>query len=159
MNIKIIGVGKIKETYFREGIQEYAKRITKYAHLEIVEVPDVPIPDNPSLKQIDAIQIAESKNILKQIHPSDFVISLEPYGKQLSSEELATHIKNITVQGFSTIDFIIGGTTGLAKEVLEKSHELLSFSKLTFPHPLIRLFLTEQLFRCFKIIHNERYHW
>ena len=159
MNIKIIGIGKIKEAYLSAGIQEYSKRISKYANIEIVELPDEPLPENPSEKQIQNIQEKEAEKILKHIKSTDFVCSLDLTGKQLTSEEFAEKIQDITLKGFSTITFLIGGTTGLSRKLVTNSNFILSFSKLTFPHQLIRFFLTEQLFRCFKIINNERYHW
>ena len=159
MNIKIICIGKLKESYLISGIQEYSKRISKYANLEIIELQDEPIPDSPSEKQILAIKQKESEKILKYVKPNDFIFTLDLTGKQLSSEEFAEKIQDITLKGFSTITFIIGGTAGLDKKLVTNSHFVLSFSKLTFPHQLIRFFLTEQLFRCFKIINHERYHW
>lgn len=159
MNIKIIGIGKIKEAYLSAGIQEYSKRISKYANIEIIELPDEPLPENPSEKQIQNIQEKEAEKILKHIKSTDFVCALDLTGKQLTSEEFAEKIQDITLKGFSTIIFLIGGTTGLSRKLVTNSNFVLSFSKLTFPHQLIRFFLTEQLFRCFKIINNERYHW
>ncbi len=152
-------MGKIKEPYLIDGIQEYAKRISKYANLEIIELADESIPASPSEKEIEAIKQKEAEKISKQIKPSDFVCCLDLTGKQLSSEEFANKIQNITLSGFSTIDFIIGGTLGLDKNFISHSHFILSFSKLTFPHQLIRFFLTEQIFRCFKILNHEKYHW
>lgn len=159
MNIKIICLGKIKESYLTEGINEYTKRISKYSNIEIIELPDEPLPTSPSEKEILYIKQKEAEKISKYIKPTDFVCTLDLTGKQISSEELAEKIQNITLNGFSTIDFIIGGTVGLDKSLVNNSNFVLSFSKLTFPHQLIRLFLTEQLFRSFKIINNEKYHW
>lgn len=159
MNIKIICLGKVKETSLSNLIDEYKKRISKYANIEIIELQDEPLPNNPSKKDILNIKKVEATRIKSKIHPSDFVMCLDQYGKQLTSEELSDKIQDITVKGFSTIDFIIGGTTGLEKELVANSNLVLSFSKLTFPHQLIRLFLSEQIFRAFKIMNNERYHW
>lgn len=159
ITLKLITIGKIKEPYLIEGIQEYCKRISKYASITIIELPDEPIPEHPSAKQIEAIQQKEAEKIQKQIKSSDFVCTLDLTGKQLSSEELADTIQQITVNGSSTIAFVIGGTTGLSREFVANSPMVLSFSKLTFPHTLIRLFLLEQLFRCFKILYHEKYHW
>ncbi len=158
MNIKIICLGKIKEKYLQDGINEYTKRISKYANIEIVELSDEAIPENPSEKEIEIIKNKEAEKIKEHISPRDFVCSLDLTGKQLTSEELASKISDITTSGYSTIDFIIGGTLGIAKEVVSSSNFILSFSKLTFPHQLIRLFLTEQVFRSFKILNNEKYH-
>ncbi len=159
MNIKIFCVGKVKETYIQDAIKEYTKRISKYAEISICEVADEMIPANPSEKDLKNIKKLEADKILKQIKTSDFVIALDLRGKELSSEEFAEKLQSITVNGFSTICFLIGGTVGLDKSLLDRSNFQLSFSKLTFPHQLIRLFLTEQIFRCFKIINNEKYHW
>ena len=159
MNIKIICLGKLKERYLIEGINEYTKRISKYANIEIIELPDEPIPLSPSEKEIQFIKQKEAEKISKYIKPTDFVCCLDLTGNQISSEQFAEKIQDITLKGFSTINFIIGGTVGLEKGLVTNSNFVLSFSKLTFPHQLIRLFLTEQIFRAFKIIHNEKYHW
>lgn len=159
MNIKIICVGKVKETFIQEAIKEYVKRISKYAEISICEVPDETVPVNPSRKEIENIKNAEAEKILKQIKATDFVIALDLKGKEISSEEFASKIENITVNGYSTICFLIGGTLGFGKSIIDRSGFNICFSKLTFPHQLIRLFLVEQIFRSFKIINNERYHW
>lgn len=159
MNIKIICLGKIKEHSLSDLIDEYKKRIGKYANIEIIELADEPIPNNPSEKDILNIKKSEAMKIKSKIHSSDFVICLDQYGKSFTSEEFANKIQDITLKGFSTIDFIIGGTTGIDKELISNCNLSISFSKLTFPHQLIRLFLTEQIFRAFKILNNEKYHW
>lgn len=159
MNIKIICLGKIKEHSLLDLIDEYKKRIGKYANIEIVELTDEPIPSNASEKDILNIKKIEATKIKTKIHSSDFVICLDQYGKSFTSEEFANKIQDITLKGFSTIDFIIGGTTGIDKELIGNCNLSISFSKLTFPHQLIRLFLTEQIFRAFKILNNEKYHW
>lgn len=158
MNIKILCVGKVKEASILSAIQEYIKRISKYANCSIIEVSDEPIPANVSEKEIVSIKIIEADRIRKYIKPSDYVICLDLTGKQLSSEEFATKIQKITLDGYSSIVFIIGGSLGISKDLLIQSNHVLSFSRLTFPHQLIRLFLSEQIFRCFKIINNEKYH-
>ncbi len=158
MKINIICIGKIKEKYLQDGINEYSKRISKYADLKIIELPDEPIPNNPSEKEIKQIKKIEAEKITSQIAPHDFVCILDLKGKQFSSEEFAQEICSITVSGFSTIDFIIGGSLGL-DETFIKSHKVkISFSNLTFPHQLFRLMLLEQIYRAFKIINNETYH-
>lgn len=158
MNIKIICVGKLKEKYLIDGINEYTKRISKYSNIEIIELPDEPIPDNPSPKETDSIKKKEANKIRKYIDSHDYVCSLDLSGKQLTSEELSEKISEITVQGYSTIDFIIGGSLGIEKDLVTNSNLILSFSKLTFPHQLFRLILCEQIYRSFKIINNESYH-
>ena len=146
MNIKIICLGKLKEKYLLDGVNEYLKRISKYANINIVELQDETIPENASPKEIERIQTIEAEKIKKQIKQQDYVISLDLTGKHLSSEEFAEKIQDISLKGFGTIDFIIGGTTGISRELVTNSNFIFSFSKLTFPHQLIRLFLTEQIF-------------
>lgn len=159
MNIKILCVGKIKEASIASAIQEYTKRISKYAVITITEVMDEPIPSNPSEKDIENIKKTEGDKMQKFIKPSDFVIALDLRGTELSSEEFADKIQDITLKGFSNICFLIGGSVGLEDNLVSMSNFVFSFSKLTFPHQLIRLFLTEQLFRSFKILNHEKYHW
>lgn len=159
MNINIICLGKLKEKYLLDGVNEYLKRISKYSNIKIIELPDEAIPENASSKEIENIQKIEAEKIKKNIKSQDYNITLDLTGKQLSSEEFASKIEDITIKGFSTINFIIGGTTGLSRELVTNSNFVFSFSKLTFPHQLIRLFLTEQIFRAFKILNNEKYHW
>lgn len=159
MNIKIICLGKVKEQSLTSLISEYKKRISKYANIEIIELQDEAIPTNASEKEILNIKKAEASKIKSKINQSDYVICLDQYGKQYTSEEFSQKFQDITLNGFSTISFIIGGTTGLDKELVTNSNMTISFSKLTFPHQLIRLFLTEQIFRAFKIQNNEKYHW
>lgn len=159
MNINIICIGKLKEKYLLDGVNEYLKRISKYCNTKIIELADEIIPENASQKEIDSIQKIEMTKIQKYFKPQDFTIALDLTGTMLSSEEFADKIQDITLHGYSTINFVIGGTTGLARELVTNSNFVFSFSKLTFPHQLIRLFLSEQIFRAFKIINHERYHW
>lgn len=156
IHINIVCVGRIKENYLKDAILEYSKRLFKYCKLNIIEIADEPIPNNLSEKISDNIKNIEGNKILNCLNNS-YVISLDLKGKQYSSEEFSEKIENISFNN-STISFVIGGSLGLAKEVLEKSNELICFSKMTFPHQLIRVFLLEQLFRAFKIQNNETYH-
>lgn len=149
--IKIICVGKIKEKYLINAINEYKKRLSKYTKLDIIEVSDI---DNPSK---DIILKKEKKLIEKYIDSKDFVITLEIEGNMLNSVELAKKINN-TFNTHSTITFIIGGSYGLHEAIKERSNYKLSFSKLTFPHQLFRVNLLEQIYRSFKINNNEAYH-
>ena len=149
--IKIICIGKIKETYLKEAILEYQKRIQKYDKIQIVELPDSKI-DIPSI----ALQ-EEKEQILKQITNKDYLITLEIEGKQLSSTEFSSKLEKI-YQTHSTITFIIGGSHGIHEEIKEKSSFSLSFSLMTFPHQLFRVLLLEQIYRAYKIIKNESYH-
>ena len=158
MKITVITVGKIKEKYLKDAIAEYSKRLSKYCKLEIIEVADEKTPDNASEVVEDSIRSKEAERILKYVKDDAYIITLEIGGKQLSSEELADKIDKIGVQGTSHIIFIIGGSIGLGKEVLNKSNYALSFSKMTFPHQLMRVILLEQVYRSYRIISNEPYH-
>jgi len=158
IHINIICVGRIKETYLKDAIDEYRKRLSKYCILNIIELLDEKIPSNPSEKEIENIKIKEGKNIISQIKKDTYTISLDLKGKQYTSEEFSNKIENISLNFNSTINFIIGGSLGLSQEVINNSNELISFSKMTFPHQLFRVFLLEQIYRAFKIINNENYH-
>ena len=158
MKITVITVGKIKEKYLKDAISEYSKRLSKYCKLEIIEVADEKTPDNASEVVEDSIRSKEAERILKYIKDDAYIITLEIGGNQLSSEELADKIDKLGVQGTSHIVFIIGGSIGLGKEVLNKSNYALSFSKMTFPHQLMRVILLEQVYRSYRIISNEPYH-
>lgn len=158
MKITVITVGKIKEKYLKDAIEEYSKRLSKYCKLEIIEVPDEKTPDHASEILEDAIRSKEAERILKYVRDDAYVITLEINGKQLSSEELADKVDKLGVQGVSHIIFIIGGSIGLGKEVLQKSDFALSFSKMTFPHQLMRVVLLEQVYRSYRIINGEPYH-
>ena len=149
--IKIICVGKIKESFYREAIEEYKKRLSKYTQLEIVEIMDEGLTDvKTSLK-------LEGEKILKQVNPKDYIITLEIEGTELTSVELAEKLDYIFNTN-SNITFIIGGSYGLSEEVKKISKYPLSFSKMTFPHQLFRVILLEQIYRAFKINNNESYH-
>ena len=158
MKITILTVGKIKEKYLKDAIDEYSKRLSKYCKLEVIEVPDEKTPDNASEVVEDMIRAKEAERLLKHIKDDAFVITLEINGKQLSSEELADKIEKLGVQGVSHIIFIIGGSIGLGNEVLNRSNFALSFSKMTFPHQLMRVILLEQIYRSYRIINGEPYH-
>ena len=158
MKITILTVGKIKENYLKDAIDEYSKRLSKYCKLEIIEVQDEKTPDNASEVVEDMIRAKEAERLLKHVKEDAFVITLEINGKQLSSEELADKIEKLGVQGTSHIVFIIGGSIGLGKEVLNRSNFALSFSKMTFPHQLMRVILLEQIYRSYRIISGEPYH-
>ena len=149
--IKIICVGKIKEKYLKEAIEEYQKRLSKYTKLEIIEVNDI---DNPN---VDIVLDKEKELIEKHIDIRDYVITLEIEGNMLNSNELAKKIDNIFNTN-STITFIIGGSYGLHNDIKSRSNYKLSFSKLTFPHQLFRVNLLEQIYRTYKINNNEAYH-
>lgn len=158
MKIILITVGKIKEKYLRDAISEYGKRLSRYCKLEIVEVADEKTPDQASEAMDENIRAKEGERILKYIRDDMYVITLEIGGKMLSSEEFARKIETLGVQGKSSIAFVIGGSIGLGKEVLKRSDYALSFSKMTFPHQLMRVILLEQVYRAYRIINGEPYH-
>lgn len=158
MKITLITVGKIKEKYLKDAIAEYSKRLSRYCKLEIVEVADEKTPDNASDTVEDAIRDKEGERILKYIKEDAYVITLEIAGKMLTSEEMAEKIEKLGVQGTSHITFIIGGSIGLSKAILKRSDYALSFSKMTFPHQLMRVILLEQIYRSYRIMNHEPYH-
>ena len=155
MKIKIIALGKIKEKFLKEGISEFSKRLTPYANFEIVELQPIEIKDE---NLVSRVLEQEGEKILSLIKPSDFVVTLEITGKQLSSEEFAKKISNISNEGISEMVFIIGSSCGLSPIVSDRANFKLSLSKMTFLHQFTRLILTEQIYRAFKILNNETYH-
>lgn len=158
MRINIVCVGKIKEKYLKLGIDEFKKRLSKYCKLEIIELEDEKAPENLSDKEMLIIKEKEGKKILSKIKDNSYVIALAIDGKNLSSEELAETINKLGVRGISNITFVIGGSLGLSDEVLSRSDYKLSFSKMTFPHQLMRLILLEQVYRAYRINNGEPYH-
>lgn len=158
MNITILCIGKLKERYWTDAIQEYSKRLSKHCTLAINELKEEKAPDNPSNAEEIAVKDAEGKNLLKQIKKDAYVIALEVKGKELTSEALSEKIETLGIDGKSDIVFIIGGSIGLSDEVLTRADFRLSFSKMTFPHQMMRVILLEQIYRAFKIMRNEIYH-
>ena len=158
MKISVIAVGKIKEKYLKDAITEYSKRLSRYCKLEIIEVADEKTPDQASAAEEEAIRAKEGERILKYIRDDMYVITLEIGGKMLSSEKFAGKIESLGVQGKSSIAFVIGGSIGLGKEVLNRSDFALSFSKMTFPHQLMRVVLLEQVYRGYRIMNGQPYH-
>lgn len=157
LHIYILCVGKLKEQYLKDACLEYQKRLSKYCHIDLIELPDEKIPDKCNEKIALEIKEQECKKILANIPKDSYVISLDLKGKQFSSEEFSQKIESISFIN-SSITFIIGGSLGLTHSILQHSHEFICFSKMTFPHQLIRVFLLEQIYRAFKISHNESYH-
>lgn len=158
MKITLITVGKIKEKYLKDAIAEYSKRLSRYCKLEIIEVADEKTPDQASETVEEGIRAKEGERILKYIKDDMYVVTLEIGGKMLSSEELAEKIHSLGLAGRSSIAFVIGGSIGLGKEVLSRSDYALSFSKMTFPHQLMRVILLEQVYRSYRIISGSPYH-
>ncbi|MGM9530835.1 23S rRNA (pseudouridine(1915)-N(3))-methyltransferase RlmH [Intestinibacter sp.] len=158
MRINIVCVGKIKEKYLKLGIDEFKKRLSKYCKLDIIELDDEKAPENLSDKEMEMIKDKEGKKILSKIKDTSYVIALAIDGKNLSSEELADTINKLGIRGVSNITFVIGGSLGLSDEVLSRADYKLSFSKMTFPHQLMRLILLEQVYRSYRINNGEPYH-
>lgn len=158
MNITLITVGKVKEKFYRDAIDEFVKRLSRYCKLKIIEVADENTPNNAPEAIEEQIKNKEGERILKNITDSMYVIALAIEGKECSSVQLAEKLERMGIEGTSDICFVIGGSLGLSKEVYKRADELLSFSPMTFPHQLMRVILLEQVYRCFRIIHNEPYH-
>ncbi|WP_400244606.1 23S rRNA (pseudouridine(1915)-N(3))-methyltransferase RlmH [Niallia sp. JL1B1071] len=158
MNISIVTVGKLKEKYLKLGIEEYTKRLSSYSKIEIIEVPDEKAPEILSEAEMLQVKKKEGERILAKVPTDAHVIALAIEGKQKSSEELADTIDKLGTYGKSKVTFIIGGSLGLSDEVLKRADDKLSFSKMTFPHQLMRLILVEQVYRAFRIMRGEPYH-
>lgn len=158
MNITLITVGKIKEKFLKDAVEEYTKRLSRYCKIKIVELQDEKTPDNASEKDALSIKEKEGDLILKNIKDNMFVIALDLKGENLSSEQFARYIDDLGVQGESHIAFIIGGSLGLSQNVLNRANYKLCFSKMTFPHQLFRVMLLEQIYRGYRIIKGEPYH-
>ena len=158
MKIKVIAVGKIKEKFFKDAIDEYLKRLSSYCDIEIIEVNDEAIPDNASIKVANEIKEKEGNKIISKIKEKDYVISLNLHKKQYDSVEFSKKISNIALKGYGTIDFIIGGSLGLGENVISHSNEEITLSEMTFTHQMTRIIILEQIYRAYKIINNETYH-
>ena len=157
--IRIVAVGKIKEKYLTEGIREFVKRLGPLCKLEIIEVDEERMPDEPSPAEKEKVLAAEGERLLKKVPASTYLIVLDVVGQPLSSEELSKKIAALGTAGHGDITFIIGGAFGLSPAVTAAARERLSFSRMTFTHQMIRLLLVEQIYRAFKIIRGEKYHW
>ena len=158
MRITIVCVGKVKEKYFTGAIDEYSKRLSRYCKLEIVEVPDEKTPDGASDTLNQQIKEKEGRRILDKIPEDAYVMVLAIEGKQPDSVELSREIETLGVRGESHIVFVIGGSLGLSGEVMKRANEMISFSRMTFPHQLMRVILLEQVYRAYRIMNNEPYH-
>ena len=158
MNITIYTVGKIKEKYLNDGIAEYAKRLSRYCKLTFCQVPDEKTPDKASDALNEQIKATEAERLMKHIREQDYVIALAIDGKMLDSVELAEKIDKLGIGGVSQLVFVIGGSLGLSEAVLNRADYRLSFSKMTFPHQLMRVILLEQIYRSYRIIQGEPYH-
>ncbi|MGI6108311.1 MAG: 23S rRNA (pseudouridine(1915)-N(3))-methyltransferase RlmH [Eubacteriaceae bacterium] len=157
MKIRVICVGKLKEKFFKSACEEYLKRLSAYAKVEIIELKDEKVPESYSEEEIRRVKEREGQKILEKAgtYPS---IALDPNGQEMISEKFADTLEQMMLSGDSTINFMIGGSNGLSEAVLQQSRMVLSFSQMTFPHQLFRVMLLEQIYRAFKIIRNETYH-
>lgn len=158
MKLRVICVGRLKEKFYTDAVNEFKKRLSRFAEVEIVELADEKAPEKLSDAELEQIKLAEGRRILGKLADGETVVALEIRGVQLSSTELADKLKNLMLEGKSRIAFIIGGSNGLSSEVLSRADFKLSFSKMTFSHQIFRVMLMEQLYRAFKIINNEPYH-
>lgn len=157
MKIKIISVGKLKEKYLKDGIAEYVKRLSRFGQVEMVELADEKTPDNASEKENEQILMKEGDRILGKLSDRDFVLAMAIEGKLVSSEDLSTTFER-AMQQSSTLVFIIGGSLGLDSRVKKRANALMSFGRITLPHQLMRLVLTEQIYRAFMIREGSPYH-
>ena len=158
MNITIVSVGKLKEKYLKMGIDEYAKRLSSYAKIDFVEVPDEKAPEQLSDAEMELVKKKEGERILAKISDGTYVVALALDGKMKSSEELADGLEKLATYGQSKVAFVIGGSLGLHDDVLKRADEKLCFGRMTLPHQLMKLVLVEQIYRSFRIMKNEPYH-
>lgn len=158
MKITLLTVGKIKEKFLRDAIAEYSKRLSKYCKLEIIEVADEKTPDHASEVVEKSIRDKEGERLMRYIRDDDYVITLEIGGKMLDSVAFSRQLENLGIRGQSHICFVIGGSIGLGVALVKRSDYALSFSKMTFPHQLMRVILLEQIYRSYRIMTNQPYH-
>ncbi|HEY4565998.1 23S rRNA (pseudouridine(1915)-N(3))-methyltransferase RlmH [Planococcaceae bacterium Storch 2/2-2] len=158
MNITIASVGKVKEKYLKLGIAEFEKRLRPYAKVSIVEVADEKAPEQLSPVEMERVKEKEAERLLAKIGATEHVIALDLGGQMMTSEQLAERLDSLATYGKSKVTFVIGGSLGLHERMLQRADESLSFSKMTFPHQLMKLILLEQVYRAFRINHNEPYH-
>ena len=158
MKVKIVTVGKLKEKYLKDGIEEYSKRISRFATVEMIELADEKTPDRASDSENEKILDLEGNRILSKIGDREFVVVLAIEGKTLSSEEFSKQLEQTSINGFSTLTFVIGGSLGLSPQVKNRANLSLSFGRLTLPHQLMRLVLVEQIYRAFTIQQGSPYH-
>lgn len=158
MNITIVTVGKVKDKYLKMGMDEFEKRLKSYAKVSLVEVADERAPESLSEADMEIVKKKEADRLLAKIGPTDYVIALAIEGKMKTSEQLSTDLASLMTYGRSKVSIVIGGSLGLHESIYKRADELLSFSKMTFPHQMMKLILLEQVYRSFKIMKNEPYH-
>ena len=159
MKITIVCAGKLKERYLTAGMTEYKKRLTPFTHFEIREIHEEKVPENPSEAEKQQVLAREGERLLKQVPDGSYLYVLDVYGEEKSSEELSAELGRLMTQGRSSITFLIGGAFGLSEAVRRAADCRLSFSRMTFTQQMVRLLLTEQIYRAFKIMRGEKYHW
>lgn len=158
LNIKLVVVGKLKEKFHKEEVDEYLKRLSRYAKVKIIEVEEEKIKENSSIKENEIILNKEGNNVLKQIKENEYLFLLDLHGQEISSEEFAKAIKELPLKNYSTISFVIGGSLGVSEELRKRSNFKLKLSPMTFTHQMTRIIILEQIYRAFKINNNETYH-
>lgn len=156
--IRIAAVGKIKEKWMREGIADYLKRIQPYEKTEVIEVEDEKAPESNSMAENEKVKTVEGSKLLKQIKDTDYVILLDLAGKEMDSVSLSKHIESVHTKGYNRIVFVIGGSLGVSKQLIQRADYRWKLSVNTFPHQLCRIVVLEQIYRAFRILHNEPYH-
>ncbi len=158
MKITILCVGRLKETFYRDAVREFEKRLSRYCRLEIIEVADEKTPDDPSGAEAALVKEQEGKRLLRYLKEDSYVICLAIDGKEMDSVRFSRELENLGIRGKDRVCFVIGGSLGLSEEVLKRADERLSFSQMTFPHQLMRVILLEQIYRACRIMHHEPYH-
>ena len=158
MKITVFCIGFLKESYWKQAIDEYTKRLQNYVKLEIVEIPDMPCKEKASEKEMEEVKNKEGEKVLAKLKPNEYLIALDLKGKQYESVAFAHHVEEKLVQHGASIAFVIGGSLGLSRDLLSRANESVCFGLGTFPHQLARVMLLEQLYRSFRILHNEPYH-
>lgn len=158
MNIVLYCIGKLKENYWKEAVEEYRKRILSYANVEIVELNDLPIPSNASAAEEEAIKEKEGKLVLDKLRPNDYLVALDLGKKEIDSVKFAGVLQRYFEQGGAKVSFVIGGSLGLSESLKKRANDFLTLSPMTFPHQLTRVILLEQVYRAFRIINHQPYH-
>ena len=158
MTILIYCIGKLKEKYWKDACEEYLKRLSSYASVTLLELPDYPCKENASQAEMDAVKEKEGRQVLEKLKPSDYLIALDLHHKQYDSVDFAKHLNDCFTRGGSKVSFVIGGSLGLSDELKKRANESLTLSEMTFPHQISRVLLLEQLYRAFRILSNQPYH-
>ncbi len=158
LRIRIVIVGKVRERYLRDGVAEYLKRLGPYAHVELIELQDEPMPETSSEKQLAAARQVEAERILKTLRDNEYLVALDIRGTEMSSEALSKWIQERALSGDPNLVFVIGGTTGLSTDILSRARLRMSMGPMTFPHQFMPMLLAEQLYRAFRIGNGEPYH-